>query len=282
MENEIFNKITNLESLMNRKVIILKTRLKNLQSLDEDTVQLAFSVLKKFFPKRDEKNYGNIETIFLVSGYWPYNSHCTNSLIEFQKRFDYDTIADGTVGGGMTLFFKSGRKRFRKKNSIISTINIEEIIQDFNSTILQNMKSFVPELTDQQNVPVREILKNYSADKVLDVDLIDQININKIYKNYIESMGKKISILTGNSGSYKDIVDEFGNCPYVGEGIDEYLTQEQENGVNEIVDFIDEIETDEVMKSRDFRKQWIKIYSGNSMFSIYLDNLGAVREIKSI
>jgi hypothetical protein len=173
----------------------------------------------------------------------------------------------------MTLFFKSGRKRFRKKNSIISTINIEEIIQDFNSTILQNMKSFVPELTDQQNVPVREILKNYSADKVLDVDLIDQININKIYKNYIESMGKKISILTGNSGSYKDIV---------GEGIDEYLTQEQENGVNEIVDFIDEIETDEVMKSRDFRKQWIKIYSGKSMFSIYLDNLGAVREIKSI
>lgn len=282
MENEILNKITQLESSMNRKAVIINTRLRNLQPLDEDVEQIIFSIMKKLFPKRDETASGENETVLIISGYWPYSSRFTDSLIGFQKRFKYDTIGGGFVSGGMTLFFKSGRKRFRKADSIISTIGVGEIIQDFNSTILQNMKSFVPELPDQQNVPVREILKNYSADNVLDVDLIDQININKIYRNYVESIGKKISLLSGGATGYKDIIDETGNCPYVKEGIDEYLSQEQEKEVDEIVDSIEEIEAEEVVKSRDFRKQWIKIYSGHSMFSLYLDNLGAIREIKSI
>ncbi len=279
MELDLMSRIEQFEKILNKRVVLIKAKIGSDLVPDQDVQTIFFANIKKIIT---EMNSSDSEAIIIVSGFWPFSSHFLDGLVEFRKRINFQTIGFSHVGGGMSLFYLCGSKRERADGSIVSTVGINQILQDFNLTVLHNMKSFVPEVSDQQNVPVREILKNYSAEHLLDPRLIDQVNTSRIYKNFNESIGKKVSLLLDPSISYKSIIDENGNTPYLKEPEEHKLAPEIEKELRIITDLIDEMELGELAKSKEFRKQWIKIYSSQYCLSLALDIRGILKEINKI
>ena len=279
MSLEILSKIEGVERRSDLGVTYIVSHLRGQSIIDDDAVETLFSYLRSVLNHYGSTNGNHRDDLLILKGKWPFSSYFLDSCVDLKSHCEYNTASFGTIGGSFSLMYLSGQKRYVSTNSLLLSITLPELLRDFNSTIISRTLGFIPEINDPQTTPIRDILKNYASDKVLDFKLINMLNTDRIYRAYLETNFVKISKLAGRDLRMDKVMDINSNYPYYKLQDSPALEKNIEDSIKEINSLMDQEYLRQRISENNYSNNSVSIFSSRNEFAMTIDEEGHVDKI---